>query len=139
MRFKIISLLAITMLMASGCMSAGRVLTGTDTAVVGIYIDKNGFPQPSVDPVIVVPGQRIVFAGPADFEIQFKDQRSPIDALNVKSDDGIVRIDIPRDVLEKSARQNAATGADQRKPEEYRYGISANGKVTDPTVRIYPR
>jgi len=115
----------------------GSVLTGTDTAVVGIYIDDNGYPQAEVDVVTVRPGQNIKFVGPSKFDILFKDQRSPIDKLEVPSVDGVVTIQIPRDIFD---RQSAAAARNLSVKELiYRYGIRVNGKITDPTIHIEPQ
>lgn len=133
------------LLMLSGCATLdckpinGSVLPGTDTAIVGIYIDKNGYPQASVDEVTVYPGQKIVFSGPNQFDIVFKDQKSPIDVLEVKSTNGIVVITIPRDILERNKTTQTTIDPNARKGVTYRYGIRANGKITDPSIRIEPR
>jgi len=115
----------------------GTVLQGTDTVIVGLYLDKNKYPQANVDEIIVAPGQKIVFAGPDDFEILFKDQRSPIGQLEVKSSNGIVVIAIPENIFE--AEQRSSKSAAMKKELVYRYGIRVDGRVTDPTIRIEPR
>jgi hypothetical protein len=117
---------------------SGVVLQGTDTAVVGLYIDNDGFPRANVGEVVLSPGQRVVFAGPNQFEIFFKDQRSPNGQLENRSNNGIVVIDIPRDIFERSARINASATTVSAKELIYRYGIRANGKVTDPIIKITP-
>ena len=111
-----------------------KALPGTETAVVGIYIDKNGYPQANIDTVRAYPGQKIVFVGPNKFDIFFKDQKSPTDRLETSSDNGIVTIEIPRDVFERDQRQSKIT--DVKKELLYRYGIRANGKITDPNIII---
>ena len=51
-----------------------RALPGTNTIVISISIDENGYPQPSLmDEMTLHPGQKIVFAGPDEFTIFFKD------------------------------------------------------------------
>ncbi len=123
----------------SGCASyhckseVGGALPGTDTALVGIYIDKNGYPQATVKDVRVHPGQKITFVGPDKFDILFKDQRSPIDLFEVSSSKGVLVIEIPRDAF--SRQKMAATTVREL---VYRYGIRVNGKVTDPTIHIDP-
>jgi hypothetical protein len=131
-------------LVSSGCASqdcrpqAGMVLQGTDTAIVGLYIDAKGFPQASVETVTVKPGQKIIFAGPDEFEILFKDQRSPIGKLEVRSTNGIVVVEIPKDIFERERANPDATKAITVKGLLYRYGIRVKGKVTDPLIHVEP-
>lgn len=113
------------------------VLPGTDTAVVELYIDKNGFPQAYVETVRVYPGQKIVFIGPDKFEIFFKDQRSPIGRFEAQSDNSIVAIEIPRDIFERDQRDSREK--ELKEKLFYRYGIRANGKITDPGIEIVRR
>ena len=55
-----------------------RALPGTNTIVISISIDENGYPQPSLmDEMTLHPGQKIVFAGPDEFTIFFKEGKSP--------------------------------------------------------------
>lgn len=112
----------------------GKALQGTETAIVGLYIDKNGYPQALVDTVKVYPGQKIIFAGPDRFDILFKDQKSPIGKLEVQSSNGTITIEIPRDIFERDQRETKTT--DTKKQLQYRYGIRANGKTTDPVIVI---
>jgi hypothetical protein len=120
------------------CKTNDVALSGTDTAIVGLYIDKKGYPQPSVQTVSVYPGQRVLFAGPKQFDIIFKEQKSPNGKLEMTSKDGVVVVDVPRDIFD---REKSATRAnpDSRKELLFHYGIKANGKETDPTIRIMPR
>lgn len=132
----------ITMLLLASCASfncipeKGTALSGTDTAIVGIYIDKNGYPQVNIEKVTVYPGQKIIFAGPDKFDIVFKDQKSPIGRLEVQSSNGIVVIEIPRDIFERNQREQKALTSGDIKELLYRYGIRANGKITDPEISI---
>jgi hypothetical protein len=124
----------------SGIFSASTTnstLQGTNTAVVGLYIDKNGYPQANVQDVTVAPGQRITFVGPNEFEIIFKDQRSPVENLEVRTSNGILMIDIPSDVFSQEDKKHP----ENRGKNEliYNYGIRVNGKVTDPTIHVFPR
>ena len=114
-----------------------KVLSGTDTALVGIYLDEKGYPRSTVEEIKLKPGQRVIFAGPSQFDILFKDQRSPIDKQEIQSVNGVVIIDVPRDIFDRASRGNRSTVSPQNQNELiYRYGIRANGKVTDPTIRI---
>jgi hypothetical protein len=114
----------------------GEVLSGTDTAVVGLYFDGSLYPQASVEKVTVRPGQKIIFVGPDKFDIFFKDQRSPTGRLENPSGNGIVIIPIPKDIFERDQRESKSR--DIKKELLYRYGIRANGRVTDPTIRVVP-
>jgi hypothetical protein len=116
----------------------GKVLPGTTSAVVGIYIDIKGYPQATVDQVKVSPGDRIVFVGPDKFDILFKNQRSPVGALELSSSRSVITIDIPRDIFERSRTSNNIQATDG-KTLVYDYGIRVNGKVTDPRIIVVPQ
>jgi hypothetical protein len=128
----------------SGCASieckksnTAVVLPGTSTALVGLYIDKNGYPQASVETVVVAPGQRIVFAGPQVFDIIFKNKKSPVDVFELTSRNGILIIDIPKDVFIQEDRDDRSNQG--KKEISYKYGIRVNGKITDPEIIVRPR
>lgn len=118
--------------------NGGSVLQGTDTAIVGLYIDDKGYPKANFEEIVLRPGQRIVFAGPNQFDIFFKDLKSPNGQLENRSNNGIVVIDIPKDIFERSARNNTNVTAPAMRELIYRYGIRANGKITDPIIKITP-
>jgi hypothetical protein len=113
--------------------SEGKALSGTETAIVGLYIDKDGYPQASVEKVKVFPGQKIIFAGPDKFEIIFKDKKSPTGRMEASSENGIVVIEIPLDIFEREQREAKATDV---KELVYKYGIRVNGKLTDPEINV---
>lgn len=142
MRYANTFVISIMLFLLEGCASLdckpqkGTVLQGTDTAVVEIYIDKNGYPQASVERVTVYPGQKIIFVGPDKFDILFKDQKSPIGKLEVQSSNGIVNIEIPRDIFERNQRESKTPNTREIKELLYRYGIRVNGKITDPEIGI---
>jgi hypothetical protein len=125
------------------------VLSGTDTAIVGISLDKKGYPQHTVGRIEVKPGQKILFAGPEKFSIFFKDGISPYNDSDLKSLPGLnreslrkqrveftsingtVAIVIPKDLFERPENRG--------KPYiDYYYGISVNGLEIDPPVRVIP-
>lgn len=139
MRFMIF---VVMLLVMGGCATrdfnpeVGMVLPGTDTAIVGLYIDKKGFPQTKIEKVTVYPGQKIIFAGPDQFDILFKDQKSPIGKLEVRSSNGIVVIEIPENIFDQYDRVSKAAGNSEIKELIYSYGIRVNGKVTDPSIHI---
>lgn len=117
--------------------NAAEVLPGTATAVVGLYLDKNGYPQPTVETVVVAPGQRIVFTGPDQFEILFKDSKSPVDSLVLSTTTGVLTLYIPIDVFMQEEKDDPSSrGKDEI---SYKYGIRVDGKVTDPEIKVRPR
>lgn len=116
----------------------GKVLPGTSTAVVGVYIDEKGYPQATVEQVKVAPGEKIVFVGPAKFDILFKGQKSPVGKFELSSADGIITVDIPRDIFEKQQASNIQKAVDVRSLV-YEYGIRVNGKLTDPRIIVEPQ
>jgi len=116
-----------------------QALEGTETAIVGLYIDKDGYPQATTQKVNVYPGQKIIFAGPENFDIFFKDEKSPIQQPEVRSSNGIVIIEIPKDIFDRADREAKAGNKDELKELIYRYGIRANGKVTDPEIGVNRR
>lgn len=143
MRYLKFIILSLVILISSGCAvrqdckpQSGVVLPGTETAIVGLYIDEKGFPQANYEKVIVKPGQKILFAGPEEFEIVFKEKRSPIGKLEIKSTNGIVVIEIPQNIFERETRN--ANNAASIKELIYRYGIRVKGKETDPSIHVRP-
>ncbi len=141
MRYVKLFLFSVVLLVSGGCASQdckpqkGAVLSGTDTAIVGLFIDKKDSPQASVETVTVRPGQKIVFAGPDKFEIFLKDQAAPFEKTEYQSENGIVIIQIPKDIFERARKERNSIASPLRELL-YRYGIRANGKVTDPTIRV---
>lgn len=134
----------IVLLSLSGCATVdceknttGKVLAGTSTALVGLYIDSKGYPQASVDTVIVSPGQRIVFSGPKQFDIFFKEKKSPVEQFELPARDGVLILDIPEDVFTQEGRDDPSSQG--KKELSYKYGIRVNGKETDPEIRVVPR
>lgn len=116
-----------------------KVLPGTPNAMVGFYIDKNGYPQPTAEIVEVAPGQNIVFVGPERFEIFLKDKRSPLpdNELSLSTTTGSLTLHIPKDVFAQEERDDPSNAG--KEEIIYKYGIRANGKETDPEIRIRPR
>ncbi|WP_323814185.1 hypothetical protein [Cellvibrio sp. NN19] len=115
------------------------VLPGTPNAMVGFYLDKKGFPQPTAEKVVVAPGQNIVFVGPEEFTIFLKDGRSPLpkNESSISTTTGSLTLHIPKDVFAQEDRDDPSN---KDKDEiVYQYGIRANGKETDPQIIIRPR
>jgi hypothetical protein len=128
-----------------GCASADRVpeklrtgyaLPGTNTVVVGIGIDKNGIPKETVKDVVVYPGQKVLYAGPDEFSIIFKNKKTPNRKVENASVDGVVVIKIPEDILE---RKEFAEEFRKNKQLVFDYGIRANGKELDPPLIVKRR
>ncbi len=114
-----------------------EVPSGSDKATVAIYLDKNGYPKASAEKVIVAPGQKIVFVGPDQFDIIFKDKKSPIEKPEIRTSNGVLVLEISKNIFDIEDRKNP----ENKKNNEmvYRYGIRVNGKVTDPEIIIRPR
>lgn len=114
----------------------GHALPGTETVVVGISINKDGMPQESYKDVIVHPGQKVLYAGPDEFAIVFKNKKTPNGEVENKSSRGVVIIEIPEDIfkrpefVEEFRKNNFLT---------FNYGIRANGKELDPPMIVHPR
>ncbi len=108
-------------------------LPGTSTAVVGIALDKTGFPVETVREVVLLPGQKVIFAGPDRFSIVFKGRKFPGKKVKYESVNGVVSISIPKDVLDRSEfieeyRKN--------KSVTFNYAINVNGRELDPPMVI---
>ena len=111
-----------------------HALLGTNTIVISISIDENGYPQPSLmDEMNLHPGQKIVFAGPDEFTIFFKDGKSPFKKSEFQSKDGVVILRIPEHIFEDS---RFSEDIYRNSAIDFTYGIVVNGRVTDPTIRI---
>ncbi len=142
-------------LFLSACMSHNTklknvsVLSGTDTVLVGVSLDKKGYPQHTVGRIDVKPGQKVLFGGPEKFSIFFKDGKSPYNETDLRSlsglnreslqkqrieltsINGVVTVSIPKDLFERPENRG--------KPYiDYYYGISVNGLEIDPPFRVYP-
>ncbi len=141
---KCMKLVTVIMLLGifSGCASAGNktdrlpssyALQGTSTAVVGIALDKTGFPLETVKEVILQPGQKVIFAGPDRFVIIFKDKKAPNRKIKYESVNGVVTVVIPKDIFEKPEFI-----AEYRKNKflKFDYAINVNGRELDPPMII---
>jgi hypothetical protein len=113
----------------------GKALPGTKTVVVGISIGSDGMPQESYKDVAVHPGERVLYAGPDEFAIIFKNRKTPNEKVENKSENGVVIIDIPEDIFEK---KEFAEEFRKNKFLTFDYGIRANGKELDPPMIILP-
>ena len=111
-----------------------KAISGTNTVVITISIDENGYPLPSVMELLkLTPGQRIVFVGPDDFTIYFKGQKSPFDKTKYQSKDGVITLKVPEKIFD-----------DKRFFEEgytkdgisFAYGVIVNGKELDPEIIV---
>lgn len=113
----------------------GRALPGTNTAVVGVFLDKDGVPKETVKEVVVHPGQNVLYAGPDEFKIVFKNRKTPNGEVDNSSVDGVVLIKIPEDIFE---RKEFAEEFKENKSLEFDYSIWVNGKEYDPPIRVVP-
>jgi len=111
-----------------------KVISGTNTIVITISIDEEGNPLPSVTELLELkPGQRIVFTGPEEFSIFFKDQKTPFKKSEFKSKEGVVTIKIPEKIFEdKRFFEESYRDAEI----EFNYGVRVNGREFDPPFII---
>lgn len=108
-------------------------LKGTNTALVGIALTKDGFPIETVKEVVLLPGQKVIFAGPDRFQIVFKDKKTPNRVIKHESSDGVISITIPKDILTKG---DFAEEFRKNKFVQFNYSIIVNGKELDPPMII---
>ena len=127
-----------TVVKSNDCLSqeaSARALPGTKTAVVGIFLKSDGTPQETYKEVILHPGQRVVYAGPDRFSIIFKNKKTPNSKVDNESKNGVVIIDIPKDIFEK---REFIEEFKKNKFLVFDYGISVNGKYYDPPIKVVP-
>ncbi|HSC67341.1 MAG TPA: hypothetical protein VLC79_06615, partial [Cellvibrio sp.] len=108
-------------------------LQGTSTAVVGIAIDKNGVPLETVREIILKPGQRAIFAGPDEFQIIFKDKKFPDKNVQYRSANGVITINVPKDILERPEFREEYAKYNQVR---FNYAIRIKGRELDPPFII---
>lgn len=130
------------LMVLSGCASTdlgpeklrtGYALPGTNTVVVGISIDKNGLPKETFKDVVAYPGQKVLYAGPDEFSIVFKNRKTPNRKVENVSSNGVVVIEIPLDILE---RKEFAEEFRKTNQVVFDYGIRSNGKELDPPLIV---
>lgn len=108
-------------------------LQGTSTAVVGIAIDTKGYPLETVKAIVLTPGQKVIFAGPDEFQISFKNKKSPTPKVNYKSERGVITVEIPKDILERAEYKREYI---KNKSVEFNYAIRINGRELDPPIIV---
>lgn len=108
-------------------------LPGTTTAVVGIGIDKDGIPLETVKEIVLLPGQKVIFAGPDRFKVEFKNKKAPSTQLNFESQNGVVTVSVPKEILDspRYARELKANGF-----VRFDYSIFVNGRELDPPLIV---
>lgn len=108
-------------------------LQGTKTAVVGIAIDKKGYPLETVKAIVLTPGQRVIFAGPDEFQVAFKNKKAPASQLDYRSEKGVITIEIPKDILDRPEYKREFA---KNNSVEFNYAIRINGRELDPPMII---
>lgn len=108
-------------------------MAGTNTAVVGIGVDKQGIPFVAAREIIVEPGQKILFAGPDEFIVTFKNKKSPNRKIDNPSRGGVVKIEVPNEILEQREFVEEYRKNGQLK---FNYGVIVNGKELDPEIIV---
>lgn len=111
-------------------------MAGTNTAVVGIGVDKHGVPFIAAKEIIVEPGQKVLFAGPDEFTVVFKNKKSPNRKIDNPSRGGVVRIDVPSEVFEQREFVEEYRKEGQLK---FNYGVVVNGVELDPELIVRRR
>ncbi len=139
-------LLPVLLLLVTGCTTnvcipgeARPIITGTGTQVVKISLDSAGNPAVDIEPVFVLPGETVVFAGPVDFTIRFA-KDSPVNQNEFKAEDGAVSIRVPERAFSKNRFFKEIENVELErllKPEfeglrVYKYDVIVNGRVLDP-------
>lgn len=112
----------------------GRVLPETNTAVVGVYL-KDGIPQETVKEVVVNPGNKVLYAGPDEFSIIFKNRKTPNRKVENKSEGGVVIIEIPSDIFEQ---KQFLEEFKRNRSLVFNYGIKVGDKEIDPPIKVVP-
>jgi hypothetical protein len=113
--------------------SVGYVSSGTDTVVVKVSLGENGIPQQNYEKIVLSPGQKVIFAGPDEFQIIFKNRKTPNTIIENKSSDGVVLIRVPVDILDKKEF------LEEFKKYSYLtfdYAIRVNGRELDPPMIV---
>lgn len=100
----------------------GKVLKNTKTAVVEISLDETGMPVVNYDEIELKTGDRIIFVGPEDFEINFP-KKSPFKVKKLMAQSGVINVKIKK-------RKN------KKGKVNYKYDIIHNDKVLDPDLII---
>ena len=108
-------------------------LPGTTTAVVGIGIDKKGIPLETVREIVLLPGQKVVFAGPDRFQVSFKNKKAPTQQLRYESQNGTITVVVPKDILDQPA---FAREFKEKEYVRFDYSIIVNGKELDPPLIV---
>jgi hypothetical protein len=67
----------------------GYALPGTNTVVVGIGLDRDGIPKETFKDVVAYPGQKVLYAGPDEFSIIFKNRKTPNSKVENASVNGV--------------------------------------------------
>ncbi len=111
-------------------------MKGTNTAVVGIGLDKQGIPFVAAKEIVVEPGQKIIFAGPDEFTVVFKNKKSPNRKIDNPSRAGVVKIEVPSEIFKQSEFVEEFRKNGQLR---FNYGVIVNGKELDPEVIVRKR
>ncbi len=118
---------------------ARPIITGTGTQVVKVSLDAAGNPAVDIEPVFVLPGETVVFAGPVDFTIRFAEE-SPVNQKEFRAEDGSVSIRVPERAYSKNQFFKTIENVELERllqPEfqglrVYKYDVIVNGRVLDP-------
>jgi hypothetical protein len=137
-------LYAFSFVLVSGCSTAGdgrdvkgvfTPLPGTKTAIVGLPLNQDGTPKESISKftIYAYPGGRVVFAGPEQFDIYFKNKKSPSGVLRKASSDGVVVVEIPKNIFDLPEFKDEYK---RNKSVTFNFGLITGGKDIDPKIII---
>ena len=131
-------------LMLGGCAShtckhkceTDRAVPGTDTVFVGVYVTKDGKVETTTEREILHPGQRAIFSSANEFELVFKDGKSPVGETTLKSSNGVLTVKIPKGIFEEEIFVK-----EFRKNNElvFNYDINVGDLTLDPPMIVRPR
>ena len=120
-------LIAITIFPLSSCFSNCDSNEDTSIARVHIITNDNGTPEVDVDPVIVKPGQLIIYTGPARFSLTFLGINPETAEKGDKTFDsdgtGKIKFIVSERFQEKT---------------EIKYSVTVNGITLDPIMIVLP-
>lgn len=137
-------LCAFSFLLVSGCSTAegGREVkgvfnpvAGTKTAIVGLPLNQDGTPKESISKftIYTYPGGRVVLAGPEQFDIYFKNKKSPSGVLRKTSSNGVVVVEIPNNIFDLPEFKDEYK---RNKSVTFDFGLITGGKDIDPKIII---
>ncbi|TVZ41508.1 hypothetical protein P886_0854 [Alteromonadaceae bacterium 2753L.S.0a.02] len=111
-----------------------KAYPGTDTVFVGVYVDESGNVATTSNGELALPGQKVIYSSSYEFEIRFKNDKSPVGKIDICSgDDGIALLKIPKDIL---SREEYVDEYEKNGEVVFNYDIKVGNLTLDPPLRI---